>query len=80
MPNQHDPAKRSLAVYLSRERYYQVKRLAEKHSISMTKLLSIMIEREVRDIELTPEDYETIANEIRNAKSAKKTDYRKRPL
>ncbi len=78
MPNQHDPAKRSLAIYLTRERYYQVKKLAAKHDISMSKLLGIMIEREVRNIELTPEDYEQIAKEIAEAKSGTKTDKRKR--
>lgn len=77
MPNQHDPKKRSLAVYISRERYYQVKRLAQREGISMSRLLEILVERAVRDITLTPEDYEQIAKEIRNARSAEKVDYRK---
>ena len=71
MPNQHDPRKRSLAVYISRERYYQVKRLAAREGISMSRLLEILVEQAVRDIELTPEDYEQIASEIRNARSGK---------
>lgn len=73
MPNQHDPRKRSLAVYISRERYYQVKRLAAREGISMSRLLEILVEQAVRDIELTPEDYEQIASEIRNARSGKKS-------
>ena len=77
MPNQHDPRKRSLAVYISRERYYQVKRLAAREGISMSRLLEILVEQAVRDIELTPKDYEQIASEIRNARSGKKVDYRK---
>lgn len=77
MPNQHDPAKRTLAVYLSREKYYKIKRLAAKHHISMSGLLEILIDRAVCDIELEPEDYEKIAKEIRDAKNRKKTDYRK---
>ncbi len=77
MPNQHDPRKRSLAVYILRERYYQVKRLAERMGISMTRLLEILIEKAVREIELTPEDYEQIAKEVRNAQSTVKVDYRK---
>ena len=52
MPNQHDPAKRTLAVYLSREKYYKIKRLAAKHHISMSGLLEILIDRAVCDIEL----------------------------
>lgn len=77
MPNQHDPRKRSLAVYISRERYYQVKRLAKREGISMSRLLEILVEKAVRNIILTPEDYEQIAKEIRNAQSAEKIDYRK---
>lgn len=70
-PNQHDPTKRVFATYITRERYYQVKKLAKLHGMSMAALISLLIERAVRDVMLDPEDYERIANEIREAKGEK---------
>ncbi len=73
-PNQHDPTKRVFATYITRERYYQVKKLARLHGISMAALISILIERAVREVTLDPEDYERIAAEIRKAKGKKSSN------
>lgn len=67
-PNQHDPTKRILAAYITREKYYQIRKLSKQHGISMSALLAILIDRAVRNVTLSPEDYEQIAKEIKQAR------------
>lgn len=68
MPNQPNPEKRVMSFYISREVYYQAKRLAERHGLSLSSMIALILERECRSVELTPEDYESIAREIREAR------------
>lgn len=69
MPNQPSVYKQTIAVRITRELYHKVGSLAKMHGVNMSELLVVVLERETRDIELTPEQYEEIAREIRAARA-----------
>ena len=69
MPNQPSPKKQIIGARISRELYHKVETLAKRHKLPISKLLVIILEKETRDIELTPEQHEQIAQEIRAARA-----------
>lgn len=69
MANSPSPYKQIIGARIDRELYAKVQTLAQRHGIHMTELIVMILERETRDIELTPEQYEQIAKEIRAAKA-----------
>lgn len=69
MPNQPDPNKRVLSCYISREYYAKARKFAEKKGLSLSQFISRLIEREVHNEKLEPEDYEQIAREMQEARS-----------
>lgn len=69
MANQPSPYKQIIGARIDRELYCKVETLAKKYKLTMSQLLVMILERETRDIELTEEQYEQIAREIRAAKA-----------
>lgn len=70
MANQHSPYRRLVAFRLTRENHKKLIKTAQQYSLSVSEFAAVIIEREIQHIELTPEDYEQIAKEIRAAKKA----------
>lgn len=68
-PSQPKPEKQIIGARIERELYYKVETLATERKIKMTELIVEALERETRDVVLTPEQYEQIAQEIRLAKA-----------
>lgn len=66
-PNQRDPEKKPLKVYLSRELHVKFSKLAASRGCSMSNLLLQHVLEATKGIQLTADDYEQIAREIRNA-------------
>ena len=64
-PSQRDIEKKPLKVYLTRELHLKFSRLAEKRGCNMSDLLIQFVIEATKDIKLTAEDYERIADEIR---------------
>ncbi len=71
MANQPSVYKQIIGARISRELYHKVDILAKRYKLKMSELLVLILERETRDVELTPEHYEQIAQEIRDAKAGK---------
>lgn len=69
MPNSPSPYKQIIAARIDRELYYKVETLTKKYNITISQLLVMILERETREIELTEDQYEQIAKEIRAAKA-----------
>jgi hypothetical protein len=69
MPNQHSPDKAVLSFYISRALKLRLQRLAEKNGTTLSQLIVAILSVETEDIELTAEDYEQIAKEVRAAKA-----------
>lgn len=66
-PNQRNPEKKPLKVYLSRELHMKFSKLAAQRGCSMSDLLLQYVLESTKNIQLTAEDYEQIAQEMRNA-------------
>lgn len=64
-PNQRDPEKRAIKFFLSRELHLKLQQLAALRQSTMTDLLTQFVMKETSNIQLTAEDYERIAREIR---------------
>lgn len=71
MPNQPDVNNTSFCVRIPRLLLMKVKRDAEVHKMSLGSYIRWVLDERTTNILLTAEDYETIAMEIRNAKSRK---------
>jgi len=69
MANSPSPYKQIIGARIDRELYCKVETLAKKYNITISQLLTMILERETREIELTEEQYEQIAKEIRAAKA-----------
>ena len=70
-PSQPSPHKQILGARVSRELYHKFATMAASKNIKMTDLLVEILERETREVILTPEQYEQIAQEIRLAVAGK---------
>lgn len=64
-PSQRDPEKKPLKVYLTRELHLMFSKLAEKQGRTMSELLLQHVISATKNIRLTAEDYEKIANELK---------------
>lgn len=67
MPNQGSSDKTFLTVRIPRALYHRIKRLAQQRGETVTDLVLSILNRSVQDVELTPEDYRKIADEIEKA-------------
>ncbi len=63
-PSQRDIKKKPLKAYLPRELHLKFSRLAEKRGCKMSDILLQFITEATKDIKLTAEDYERIADDI----------------
>lgn len=70
-PSQPKAEKQIIGARIERELYHKVMTLASERKLKMTDLIIEVLERETRDVVLTPEQYEQIAEEIRLAKAGK---------
>lgn len=64
-PNQRDPNKTSLHVYLPEDLYAKFKKYCKKTGLSMSDAITFDLMHKTADIELTAEDYEEITRKIR---------------
>lgn len=68
MANQRSADKVCVSAYVPRTTARRLKKLAEKREQSLTELVEALYIEATRDIELTPEDYRQIANEVEAAR------------
>ncbi|KAB2660947.1 MAG: hypothetical protein DVB31_13105 [Verrucomicrobia bacterium] len=68
MPNQPSPDRAYLGLRLSRELKILAEREAKRRHMTLTDFVCWIIEKETEHLELTPDDYRKIANEIERAK------------
>ncbi len=68
MPNQHSPDKAVLSFYISRTLKERLKKLAKKNGMNLSQMLVSILTVETEHIELTADDFELIAAEVRRAK------------
>ena len=68
MPNQPDICNRNLCLRVSRELYYKIKREARERKMDMTEFVRHILNEEVFEVELSPEEIRQIASEVRDAK------------
>ena len=71
MPGQRHPDKTVLSVYLPRTLMQRLRRLAAARGETVTAVVEAMATAQTRDVVLTPEDYEQIAEETRKAQSGR---------
>jgi hypothetical protein len=69
VPGQRHRDKTTLSVYLTRPLMQRLRRLAAQRGETVTTVIESMVMVQTRDVELTPEDYEQIARETREAQS-----------
>lgn len=67
MPNAPDPDKTMLSVRMPRTLYERLRKLARKNKMSITDYVLQIITLETKNITLTAEDYERIAQQTREA-------------
>lgn len=71
MPNAPDPENTQFTLRISRLLRTKLEKLAKKRRVTLTRLLVQIAALETADIELTPEEHETLAQEIRKARAKK---------
>jgi len=71
MPGQRHPDKITLSVYLPRTLMQRLRRLASERGETVTAVVEAMVTAQTRDVVLTPEDYEQIAEETRRAQQGR---------
>ncbi len=72
VPGQRHPDKTTLSVYLPRTLMQRLRRLAAERGETVTTVIEAMVTAQTREVVLTPEDYEQIAQETRQAQSGRK--------
>lgn len=70
MPNQRSKDKVVLSFYIPRALSHRLRKLAKLRKQTLTSLIESLISDAVSDIELSAEDYEKIAQEIRDYERA----------
>ncbi len=68
MPNKRDENKRVFHFWITAELYAKLEKLAQTLGVSMSFILTACVLEKTKNIILTPEDYERIANYLRNRK------------
>ena len=71
MPGQRHPDKTTLSVYLPRTLMQRLRRLATEQGTTVTGVVEAAVTKATRKVVLTPEDYEQIAKETREAGKAR---------
>ena len=79
MANQPAPDKTMLALRIPRTLKVRIEKAAKHHNMSVTDYVLFVLNRETQNVELTPDDYRRIAQEIEAAKSGNRVDHRIRP-
>jgi hypothetical protein len=77
MPNSPDINKTQLVVRLERALKHQIEKEAKVQNITPTGLVNRILMEELQHVELTAEDYRTIADEIEQQQKRKKTTHGK---
>jgi len=73
VPGQRHPDKTTLSVYLPRTLMQRLRRLAAERGDTVTTVIEQLVTTATRDVVLTPEDYEQIARETREAQQGRKS-------
>ena len=79
MPNAHASDHRVFSIYIPRELYAGIRAAAERNNQTMTDFIEPVLYKATKHIQLTPEDYERIADDIRIAESKRTTSVRRAP-
>ena len=66
MPNQPDTNKKQLGILIPLALFAKIRRAAHDHKMSITDYATWQLSRAISTVELTPEDYEWIADQVRN--------------
>jgi hypothetical protein len=69
MPNKRSADKETLSFYVPRTLGARLRRLARSRNETVTGLVVGILNHSVMDVELTAEDYETIAKAVRAAQN-----------
>jgi hypothetical protein len=73
VPGQRHPDKTTLSVYLPRTLMQRLRRLAAERGTTVTEVIEGLVVAATREVVLTPEDYEQIARETREAQQGRKS-------
>jgi len=76
--NQPAPDKTMFALRIPRALKVRIQKAAKHHRMSLTDFVMFVLQRETKDVELTPDDYRRIAKEIEAVKSGNPVDNRLR--
>jgi predicted HicB family RNase H-like nuclease len=68
VPNQPASDRTQLCVRLPRPLKKRLEKLATTRGVSLTELIEMLIQKQVANVELTPDDYREIANDIERAR------------
>lgn len=79
MPNQPAPDKVVLALRISRALKRRLEKLAKLRKETLTDVVIGILNQQVQNVELTPDDYRKIADEIEAARKGDAPDQRVRP-
>lgn len=79
MPNQPAPDKVILAIRITRALKRRLEKLAALRKESVTDVVIAILNQQVQSVELTPDDYRKIADEIEKARAGGIPDQRLRP-
>ena len=78
MPNQPSPDRAMLALRIPRALKVRLEKKAKGNSMTLSDYVVWILTRETNDVELSPDDYRKIADEIEEARSGRRTDHRVR--
>lgn len=65
MPNKLKPDRKRVCYALPVELVYKLRRYADKHSLTVNEIIEGLVYGVTKDIELTPEDYKAIYEEVK---------------
>ena len=77
MPGQRSPDKETLSFYVPRTLGRRLRKLEGRLKVTLTDLVVMILAKETNNIDLTPEDYELIAQETRRAVERQNSKRRK---
>ncbi len=72
MPNQRQADKKMMRFWISADLYERFRKYADSLGMSMSEILTAYLVHVTANVELSPEDYERIAQELRRKKASKR--------
>lgn len=78
MPNQPSPDRAMLALRIPRGLKARLEKRAKANKMFLSDYVVWILTRETNDVELTPDDYRKIAEEVEAARQGRRVDHRVR--